>query len=72
MKPDVSLHDFSHQTIQRPTTSGHELQHTSAFLLRFECTLDGVDLPSNAPDASQKFFLIFGCVSHGRLYCKGV
>ena len=65
MKPDVSLHNFSHQTIQRPTTRGHELQYTSAFLFRFECALDGVDLPSNTPDASQKFFLVFGCVSHG-------
>ena len=53
MKPDVSLHNFSHQTVQRPTTSGHELQHTSAFLLRFERALDGVDLPPNAPDSSQ-------------------
>ena len=56
MKPNVPLHNFSHQTIQRPATSGHELQHTSAFLLRFECALDGVDLPPDTSDATSVVF----------------
>jgi len=64
MKSDVPFHDFSHQTIQRPATSRHELKHISTFLLGFESTFDGVDLPSNAPDARYKFFFVFGCVSH--------
>ena len=65
MKSDVPFHDFSHQTIQRPATSSHKLKHAGTFLLGFESTFDGVDLPANAPDPSQKFFFVFGCVSHG-------
>ncbi len=52
MKSDVPFHDFSHQTIQRPATSGHKLKHAGTLLLGFESTFDGVDLPSNAPDPS--------------------
>jgi len=64
MKSHVPFHDFSHQTIQRPTAGGHHLKHISALLLGFESAFDGVDLPPNASDASQKFFFAFGCVSH--------
>ena len=63
-KSDVSLHDFGHQTIQRPTAGSHELKDTGAFLLGVERPLDGVDLPTNASNTRQKLFFVFACVSH--------
>ena len=68
----MPFHDFGHQTVQRPTASSHQLQDSGAFLLGFERSLDGVRPAHESFEPCQKFFFVFGCVSHGALYYNPV
>ena len=65
MKADVPFHYLRHQTIQRPTASGHQLQNVGALLLRFESALDGFDLPSNASNPDKQLVLFARSMGHG-------
>jgi len=64
VKTDVSFHYFSHQAIQCPAASGHELQNVSALLLGFERPLDGFHLPSNASNPDQKLLFVSTGMCH--------
>src|ERR1700693_4106020 len=54
VESDMPFHNFGHQTVKCATASSHELQDTSALLLGFQGSLDGVDLSPNASNTSQK------------------
>ena len=64
MKSDVPFHDLGHETIQRAAAGSHQLQNSSAFLLRIEGSLDGVYLSTNPSNSRQKLFFVFSGMRH--------
>jgi hypothetical protein len=62
----MPFHNFGHQTVECATAGSHELQDTRTLLLGFQSSLDGIDLPPNASNTSQKLVFVFCCMSHAR------
>ena len=65
MKPDMAFHHFGHKSIHGTTTRGDLLEQVQAILLLLKRSFQGPDLPFQAADASQEFFLLLDRMGHG-------
>ena len=64
VKSQVTLNQFRHQSIQRATARGYELQDLFAFTLSIQCPFNRFDLALDAPDARQHLHFVFCRMRH--------
>src|SRR5215813_13117284 len=60
----MTLKEFGHQTVERPSTSGNRHQNRRTVLLLIQRMLDGVKLSSNTVYPVQQLRLVPDRVSH--------
>src|SRR5271165_5332648 len=64
MAADVILHHLGHQAVHGAADRGNDLKHLGAAGLGLERTLDGCDLPANAPHPRQQLGFLADGVGH--------
>jgi hypothetical protein len=66
MKAQMSFDELGHQSVQRSTAGGDELQNVFALTLLFEGSFDSVYLSPYPADSGQELLFVFGGMGHGR------
>ena len=60
VESNVPFHHFRHETVQCSAASRHELKHVRTLMPIAENALDGFDLSSSPPDATEELLFVFG------------